>query len=119
MATVRYTNPGGDPGSRSSPKLATRPIHKLAVIVPVDYRFEGDLVEEERVEPRERTEPVARRGPQRGEGGNPSTEGRSQEDRPKREAARKAAEALRKGADAIRGRGKRRSRVYQGAGARN
>jgi hypothetical protein len=39
-ATVRYTNPGGDPHHRSAPKLAVRPIHKLAVIVPVDYQFE-------------------------------------------------------------------------------
>ncbi len=37
-ATVRYINPGGDPHHRSAPKLAVRPIHKLAVIVPVDYR---------------------------------------------------------------------------------
>jgi hypothetical protein len=43
----------------------------------------------------------------------------SREDRPRREAARQASEALRKGADAIRGRGKRRNRIYQGAGARN
>ncbi len=42
-ATVRYTNPGGDPRHRSAPKLAVRPIHKLAVIVPVDYRFEEDV----------------------------------------------------------------------------
>jgi hypothetical protein len=42
-ATVRYTNPRGDPHHRSAPKLAIRPIHKLAVIVLVDYRFEEDL----------------------------------------------------------------------------
>jgi hypothetical protein len=49
-ATVRYTNPGSDPHHRSAPKLAVRPIHKLAVIVPVDYRFEEDLTQE--AEPR-------------------------------------------------------------------
>ena len=43
----------------------------------------------------------------------------SQESRPKREAAQKAMDALKKGADATRGRGGRRGRVYQGAGARN
>ncbi len=65
-ATVKYTNPGGDPGSRSNPKLAVRPIHKLANIVPVDYRFEEDLVREERARPQELTEPVARGGPEGG-----------------------------------------------------
>jgi hypothetical protein len=49
-ATVRYTNPGGDPHHRSAPKLAVSPIHKLAVIVPVDYQFEEDLTQE--TEPR-------------------------------------------------------------------
>jgi hypothetical protein len=39
--------------------------------------------------------------------------------RPKREAARKAVDALKKGADATRGRGQRRGRVYQRAGAIN
>ena len=41
-ATVKYTNPGGDPYHRSAPKSAVRPIHKLAVIVPADYRFEEE-----------------------------------------------------------------------------
>ena len=35
------------------------------------------------------------------------------------ETAPKTAEALKKGADATRGRGQRKSRLYQGAGARN
>jgi hypothetical protein len=39
--------------------------------------------------------------------------------RPKREAARKAVDALKKGAVATRGRGQRRGRVYQRAGAIN
>jgi hypothetical protein len=39
--------------------------------------------------------------------------------RPEGEAAPKAAEALKKGADATRGRGQRKSRLYQRAGARN
>ncbi len=46
-ATVRYTNPGGNSHSRSPPKLAVRPIHKLAVIVPVDYRFKEDWWEQD------------------------------------------------------------------------
>ncbi len=117
-ATVRYTNPGGNPCSRSSPKSAVRPIHKLAVILPVDYQFEEDLAEEQ-ARPREPTKPAARGGPQGGKERNPSTEEMSQENRPRREAARKATETMKKGDDAIRGRGKRRSRIYQGAGARN
>ncbi len=40
---IRYTNPGKEPGERSPPKITTRPIHKIAVIVPVDYVFEGDF----------------------------------------------------------------------------
>jgi hypothetical protein len=39
--------------------------------------------------------------------------------KPKGETALKAAEALRKGADAARGRGQRKSRLYQRTGARN
>ncbi len=52
-------------------------------------------------------------------GYNPGLGENGQESRPKREAARKATDALKKGADATRGRGRRRGRVYQGAGARN
>jgi hypothetical protein len=40
---IRYTNPGKEPGERSPPKITTRPIHKIAVIVPVDYVFEDDF----------------------------------------------------------------------------
>jgi hypothetical protein len=40
---IRYTNPGKEPGERSPPKITTRPIHKIAVIVPVDYVFENDF----------------------------------------------------------------------------
>ncbi len=71
-ATVRYTNPGGDLYNRSSPKSAVRPIHKLAVIVPVDYRFEEDLAEEQ-TRPREPTKPEAKGRPQKGKEGNPRT----------------------------------------------
>jgi hypothetical protein len=39
---VRTVNPGKTPGERSPPKITTRPIHKIAVIVPVDYVFEDD-----------------------------------------------------------------------------
>ena len=117
-ATVRYTNPGGDPHQRSAPKLAVRPIHKLAVIVPVDYRFEEDLAMEQ-AESREN----AKRGAAKERHGikeyNPDLEKNSQESRPKREAARKAMDALKRGADATRGRGRRRGRVYQRAGNRN
>jgi hypothetical protein len=49
----------------------------------------------------------------------PGSGEKGQGDRPEREAAQKAAEALKKGADATRGRGQRKSRLYQGAGARN
>ncbi len=40
---IRYTNPGKEPGERSPPKITTRPIHKIAVIVPLDYVFEDDF----------------------------------------------------------------------------
>ncbi len=39
---VRYTNPGKPEGKRSPPKTTTRPIHKVAVIVPAGYMFEDD-----------------------------------------------------------------------------
>jgi rubrerythrin len=117
-ATIRYTNPGGDPHHRSAPKLAVRPIHKLAVIVPVDYRFEEDLAMG-KADSREN----AKRGAANERHGireyNPDLEKNSQESRPKREAAQKAMDALKKGADATRGRGRRRGRVYQRAGVRN
>ncbi len=77
-ATVRYTNPGGDPHHRSAPKLAVRPIYKLAVIVPVGYRFEEDLAKEQ-VEPRERGEPEATRKGPGGKEWNPGSGGSGQE----------------------------------------
>jgi hypothetical protein len=40
---VQYTNPGKDPKERSPPKTTTRPIHKVAVIVPVGYVFENNM----------------------------------------------------------------------------
>jgi hypothetical protein len=40
---IRYTNPGKGLGERSPPKITTRPIHKIAVIMPVDYVFEDDF----------------------------------------------------------------------------
>ena len=49
----------------------------------------------------------------------PGSGEKGQDNRPEREAAQKATEALKKGADATRGRGQRKSRLYQGAGARN
>ncbi len=39
---IKYTNPGKSPEERSPPKFTTRPIHKVAVIVPVGYVFEDD-----------------------------------------------------------------------------
>ena len=48
----------------------------------------------------------------------PVSEEKGQGNRPESETAPKAAEALKKGADATRGRGQRKSRLYQGAGAR-
>jgi hypothetical protein len=117
-ATVRYTNPGGDPHHRSAPKLAIRPIHKLAVIVLVDYQFKEDRAAEQ----------AERRGNTKQEVTKKSPEGREydsgprendQDSKPTREAAQKAMEALKKGADATRGRGRRKGRVYQRAGIRN
>ncbi len=40
--SIQYTNPGRNPQERSPVKVTTSPIHKIAVIVPVDYRFEDD-----------------------------------------------------------------------------
>jgi hypothetical protein len=40
--SIRYTNPGKGPGLWSPPKITTRPIHKIAVIVPAGYVFEDD-----------------------------------------------------------------------------
>ncbi len=119
-ATVKYTNPGGggDPYHRSAPKSAVRPIHKLAVIVPVDYRFEEDLAEEQ-ARPREPMKIETNEGPRRGKEWSPGPRRSGQEDRPRRETAQKAMDALRKGADATRGRGKRKGRMYQRAGTRN
>ncbi len=49
MRTVRvqYTNPGKVEGGRSPPKISTRPIHKVAVIVPAGYTFEDDTCNSE------------------------------------------------------------------------
>jgi hypothetical protein len=49
----------------------------------------------------------------------PGSGEKGQGNRPEGEAAPKTAKALKKGADATRGRGQRKSRLYQGAGARN
>ncbi len=49
----------------------------------------------------------------------PDSRERGQDYRPEGEAAPKAAEALRRGADVARGRGQRKSRLYQRAGTRN
>jgi hypothetical protein len=40
--TIRYTNPSGATGERSPFKTTTRPIHKIAVMVPAGYKFEED-----------------------------------------------------------------------------
>jgi hypothetical protein len=44
---VQYTNPGKPEGKRSPPKTTTRPIHKVAVVVPVEYVFEDDTCDNE------------------------------------------------------------------------
>jgi hypothetical protein len=45
---VQYTNPGKSGGTvRSPPKTTTRPIHKVAVVVPVGYTFEDDVCDSE------------------------------------------------------------------------
>ncbi len=40
--SIKYTNPGKTQEERSPPKFTTRPIHKVAVIVPAGYVFEDD-----------------------------------------------------------------------------
>jgi hypothetical protein len=40
--SVPYTNPGKAPGEQSPLKETTRPVHKIAVIVPAGYVFEDD-----------------------------------------------------------------------------
>jgi hypothetical protein len=49
----------------------------------------------------------------------PDSREKGQDYRPEGETAPKAAEALKRGADAARGRGQRKSRLYQRAGTRN
>ncbi len=45
---VQYTNPGKSEGiARSPPKTTTRPIHKVAVVVPAGYTFEDDVCDSE------------------------------------------------------------------------
>ncbi len=52
---VQYTNPGNSGEKRYPPKTTTRPIHKSAVVVPVEYVFEDDTCDNE----------VSWRGPKR------------------------------------------------------
>jgi hypothetical protein len=52
---VQYTNPGKPEGKRSPPMTTTRPIHKVAVVVPVEYVFEDDMCDNE----------IGSRGPKR------------------------------------------------------
>ncbi len=59
-------NPRGNLHHRSAPKLAIRPIHKLAVIVPVDYQFEEDRT----------TDQIERRGDTKQEATKKNSEGR-------------------------------------------
>jgi hypothetical protein len=49
----------------------------------------------------------------------PDSKEKGQDYKPEDETAPKAAEALKRGADAARGRGQRKSRLYQRAGTRN
>ncbi len=39
---VQYTNQGKPEGNWSPPKTTTRPIHKVAVVVPAEYMFKDD-----------------------------------------------------------------------------
>jgi hypothetical protein len=41
--SIWYTNQGKKSKERSPPKVMTRPIHKIAVIVPIRYTFEDDM----------------------------------------------------------------------------
>jgi hypothetical protein len=52
---VQYTSPGKPEGKRSPPKTTTRLIHKVAMVVPVEYVFEDDTCDNE----------VGSRGPKR------------------------------------------------------
>ncbi len=53
------------------------------------------------------------------QGDGPNSREKDRDHKPEGETAPKAAEALRRGADAARGRGQRKSRLYQRTGARN
>ncbi len=66
--SIQYTNPGRNPQERSPMKVTTRPIHKIAVIVPVDYRFEDD-----------QGPPATERGRASREASPPAEVGRTQE----------------------------------------
>jgi hypothetical protein len=44
---IRYANPGRTPQERSTAKTTTRPIHKIAVLVPIGYVFEDDKAQNE------------------------------------------------------------------------
>ncbi len=76
---VRYTNPGKSEEKRSPPKTTTRPIHKMAVVVPVEYVFEDDTCDNEVGSRGPKREPQDKRGsgggqgfeegPRQGEGG--------------------------------------------------
>jgi hypothetical protein len=100
------------------PKLAVCPIHKLAVIVPVDYCFEEDLVKAECKGAEESLEPLAERRSGKWGTTSPNLEEEVLKERPRRRASQKAAETLKRGAGAVRGRGTKKSRIYQGAGSR-
>jgi hypothetical protein len=41
--SIWYTNPGKEFDKQSPPKVTTRPIHKMAVMVPAGYVFEDDI----------------------------------------------------------------------------
>jgi hypothetical protein len=59
---VQYTNPGKSGGTiRSPPKTTTRPIHKVAVVVPGGYVFEDDVCDNE-VGPRGRKRDLKTKG---------------------------------------------------------
>ncbi len=59
---IRYTNPGKEPGKQSPPKVTTRPIHKIPMIVPADYVFEDDMGGDKAGQRRPRHQPSTREG---------------------------------------------------------
>jgi hypothetical protein len=79
---VQYTNPGKSEGKRSQPKTTTRPIHKVAVVVPVEYVFEDDTCDARPQDKRgNRGGQGFEEGPRQGEGWGARDKGRGARDK--------------------------------------